>query len=76
MLNALKRLQDMNIVHRDIKAENFLVNVSNGEPIVYLADFGFALDRKNLKEFPKGWNTKICGSLHTMAPEILRMDSK
>lgn len=32
------------IVHHDIKQENFLCDVVNGNPLVYLADFGFAND--------------------------------
>ncbi|CAK9238357.1 unnamed protein product, partial [Sphagnum jensenii] len=63
ILHGLKYLHDCNIIHRDIKCANLLVDV-NG--VVKLADFGMAkeLDKLNkLKSFK--------GSAYWMAPEAI-----
>jgi serine/threonine protein kinase len=61
---GLQRAHRMNILHRDIKPDNLIVN-KQGE--VKLADFGLALD---LGELKKGVNpAKIEGSPHYMSPE-------
>ena len=68
--NAFKILYSHNIIHRDIKLENILVNYNKNSKkdfIVKLGDFG--LSREIIL------NNKIddsfCGSPETMAPEIL-----
>lgn len=50
------------LLHRDIKCENIFLN--NG--VVKLGDFGF---NRELKE--GDYATTICGTIETMAPEVL-----
>jgi serine/threonine protein kinase len=63
----------MNIVHRDIKGENILLDKSmtkdNTEPLVKIADFGLScyLDPES-----KGLDA-FCGTDPYLAPEILKM---
>ncbi len=60
----MQELTKHSIVHRDIKAENVLVNETTGE--LKLIDFGFS------KVFEEGKLMKTaCGSPHYSAPEIL-----
>lgn len=55
---------DCNLVHRDIKPDNFMVDLSNLDaPIVNVIDYGFAKDR-DLED------RRRCGSLSFMAPEL------
>jgi calcium-dependent protein kinase len=65
MLLAVKYLHEKNIVHRDLKLENFLYESKDSE-FLKLIDFGFS----------KIWdkNTKMdvsCGTLSYVAPEVL-----
>lgn len=63
ILYGLKYLHDRNIIHRDIKCANILVD-TNG--VVKLADFGMA------KEVDKLDMLKSCkGSAYWMAPEVI-----
>ncbi|MFH1489238.1 MAG: protein kinase [Pseudomonadota bacterium] len=61
---GLKRAHDMNILHRDIKPDNLILN-KQGE--VKVADFGLALDLEETKR--KGGPVKLEGSPHYMSPE-------
>ena len=61
LLLALEYLHKMNIIHRDIKLSNVLLN-ENME--VKLCDFGLAIDN-NLKE-----QKNICGTVNYIAPEL------
>ncbi|CAK9237151.1 unnamed protein product [Sphagnum troendelagicum] len=65
ILHGLKYLHDRNIIHRDIKCANLLVDV-NG--VVKLADFGMA---KELDKLDKLKSVK--GSLYWMAPEVINV---
>ena len=47
--------------HRDIKAENIMINSDN---VLKIADFGLATSEL-------GMLTKICGTLGYMAPEVI-----
>merc|ERR1712110_1227643 len=65
MLLALNYIHQKNIVHRDLKLENFLYEKKGGDHLK-LIDFGFS----------HVWepNTKMatsCGTLAYMAPEVL-----
>ncbi|KAG8904296.1 Serine/threonine-protein kinase [Tulasnella sp. 403] len=75
--SALKFLRDRNLIHRDIKPQNLLLEPSTpadapiqpGIPLLKIADFGFArsLPNATLAE-------TLCGSPLYMAPEILRYE--
>ncbi len=62
LINAVKLLHSLNIIHKDIKPENILIN--NG--CIKLADFGFCRKLKN-DDLAR---TRV-GSPIYMAPEIL-----
>jgi myosin-light-chain kinase len=64
MFSAIEFLHSIDIVHRDIKAENFLF-ASDGT--VKLIDFGFAVRLKTRKQLL----SDIVGSPHYIAPEML-----
>ena len=71
MLVSIKHCHDRNIVHRDVKLENFLMDTNSEDKlIVKLSDFGLAC--KYDAEQPP---TQKCGSLVAIAPEILSSDS-
>lgn len=64
MIKILAQLESCGIVHRDLKAENLLVNEVTDE--IKLIDFGFS------KLFEDGQLMRTaCGSPHYCAPEIL-----
>ena len=64
-VQALSILHKDNIVHRDLKLANILIN-DNYE--LKLADFGFSKDNDN------GMMQSFCGSPFAMAPEILNRE--
>lgn len=67
MLQAIDYCHQNNIVHRDVKMENFLIDSDeNANIIVKLSDFGLAC--KFDKEKPP---THKCGSILSVAPEML-----
>lgn len=71
MLLALRFCHQNHIVHRDIKLENFLVDLDQDQNIlVKLSDFGLAC--KFDKEDPP---TTKCGSILSVAPEMLVKES-
>ncbi|KAG8876760.1 Serine/threonine-protein kinase [Tulasnella sp. 331] len=75
--SSLKFLRGRNLIHRDIKPQNLLLEPSTpadapipiGIPLLKIADFGFARNLPNatLAE-------TLCGSPLYMAPEILRYE--
>ena len=65
MTAGVQFIHSKNIVHRDIKTENFLVFTRDGKLLVKLSDFGAAKELANLQA---GTNT---GTFNYMAPERL-----
>jgi len=64
MLNAVEYLHNIDIVHRDLKCENILLDANN---TLKVSDFGFARLLKS-SELSK----TFCGSAAYAAPEILQ----
>ena len=62
LLSALSYLHDLEIIHRDIKLGNILVQGST----VKLADFGLAV------QYTKSEQKHICGTPNFLAPEVFR----
>lgn len=63
ILTGLKYLHDRNVMHRDIKCGNILVDAHG---LIKLADFGLAKETSKLNEL------KSCkGSAYWMAPEVI-----
>ena len=67
MLKSIEYCHSHNIVHRDVKMENFLIDATEDDTIeVKLSDFGLACKYQPHKSL-----TAKCGSLLAIAPEML-----
>lgn len=66
LIDAIGHCHDNSIVHRDVKAENILLDDDNNMKLI---DFGFA-GRLQDDQLP----AKNCGSMHYAAPEVLSKD--
>lgn len=64
LISAIQYLHSINIVHRDLKCENVLLNKKNQ---IKLADFGFSR-----KLMPSELSKTFCGSAAYAAPELLQ----
>ncbi|KAK3098791.1 hypothetical protein FSP39_023156 [Pinctada imbricata] len=60
---ALKYMHDQDIVHRDIKLDNIVLE--KGKDRVKIIDLGLSVNLSKVD------NSRLCGSLHYMAPEVL-----
>ncbi|MGZ3643329.1 MAG: protein kinase domain-containing protein [Ktedonobacteraceae bacterium] len=76
LLDAVEYAHDQNLIHRDIKSSNVLLEARrDGPPYVYLADFGLVryseqIDREQMgRPIPLD---QIPGTPHYMAPEQTR----
>lgn len=67
---GINALHNMGIIHRDIKAENVLIDIRQN---VRIADFGLSYigEPKPLNPW-WGYSSSVKGTEHCMAPEILR----
>lgn len=65
VLFAIEYIHSLNIIHRDVKAENFLYS---GDGTVKLIDFGLSVRLKSESEYLSA----VVGSVHYLAPEMIR----
>lgn len=61
MLRCIDCLHKNNVVHRDIKPDNYLIS---DEGVIKLCDFGFACKADNIEKV-------YCGTIDYIAPEII-----
>jgi len=64
---GLRVLHRENVLHRDLKPQNILLSDDCEDPVLKIADFGFARALQ-----PQDMAATVCGSPLYMAPEILR----
>jgi serine/threonine protein kinase len=73
-LMIIDYLQDQNLIYRDIKPENFIVEFESGN--LKLVDFGFAKQLKYEKSNGlfqgRGRTFTKCGTPEYMAPEVIQ----
>eukprot|EP00931_Biecheleriopsis_adriatica_P026832 TRINITY_DN1625_c0_g1_i1.p1 TRINITY_DN1625_c0_g1~~TRINITY_DN1625_c0_g1_i1.p1 ORF type:complete len:551 (-),score=97.37 TRINITY_DN1625_c0_g1_i1:173-1825(-) len=66
MVAALAYIHAKSIIHRDTKAENFLLSDKSQTAVVKLIDFGMASKFEHGQFFDE-----LCGSPHYLAPELV-----
>eukprot|EP00931_Biecheleriopsis_adriatica_P064764 TRINITY_DN3946_c0_g1_i2.p1 TRINITY_DN3946_c0_g1~~TRINITY_DN3946_c0_g1_i2.p1 ORF type:complete len:552 (+),score=85.30 TRINITY_DN3946_c0_g1_i2:112-1767(+) len=67
ILAAIEYLHNNRIMHRDVKAENFLLVDDSCSPVLKLIDFGFACRFSRNSVY-----RDVCGSMAYMSPELLQ----
>ena len=65
---SLEYIHNLNIIHRDIKPDNFLLDL-NG--YIYLTDFGISIYANNIRNNDNNYETNNLGTLGYMSPEVL-----
>ena len=76
--NALKVINQKNVIHRDIKPDNIFIKIENREYIPKLADFGIARYYSEKKDYEVPYEndheryTGSIGTYHFISPEILK----
>lgn len=72
LLQSLYYLHQLGIVHRDIKADNVMLQLEENSPIiksVFIIDFGLACYIQDLQSIEK--QKELCGTINYIAPEII-----
>ncbi|CAK8560562.1 unnamed protein product [Lathyrus sativus] len=64
---GLQVLQEKNLIHRDLKPQNLLLESTSATPLMKIGDFGFARSLTPLQ-----LADTLCGSPYYMAPEIIQ----
>ena len=78
--NAIKIINQKNVLHRDIKPDNIFIKIINNEYIPILADFGIAryysekIDYNVPYERDSQRYTGSVGTYHYISPEILKQE--
>jgi serine/threonine protein kinase len=67
---GINALHDLGIIHRDIKAENILIDIRENARI---GDFGLSHLEADARPLNRqgAYSTSVMGTLHCMAPDIL-----